>query len=161
MASISLWFRSFRPCAVVLVCAVSFWSCGMKESHNSGKDQQAFLDFMVRISGNQLKGTKAAVVLSEEGCMQCNKAFGQWMAAHIEDPRYFFIIEAIGTRVDISPFEGASQRTYWDRDQGFQSLGLLEGSGAIFFKEDRIDTIVKLDALQLNAQIQFIEDHAN
>lgn len=93
--------------------------------------------------------------------MSCNKAFGQWMAAHIEDPRYFFIIEAIGTRVDISAFDGATQRIYWDRDQSFHSLGLLEGSGAIFLKEGRIDTIIKLDAFQLTAQIQFIENHAH
>lgn len=101
--------------------------------------------------------TESVLVLSEEGCITCNKSYALLLEKLVNSPKCVIVINASGTRLDISDFSSDSiTNVYFDDKDDFRSLGLLESSGAIFIGGKKIDTIVELNAKGLEEQLSFI-----
>lgn len=148
--------------ARLIAVLVMVSACGLSTPRKAEDAYSRLKDFLVEARGEDGAETaKVVVVLSESGCMSCNRQYAKWMEDHMQDSHYYFVIEAIGTYVDISAFGEPSPQFYMDKNSRFTGLGLLQGSGAIFMGQDRIDTIVALNAKDLDAQIAFIDEHGS
>lgn len=71
------------------------------------------------------------------------------MENYLEDSSALVWVSAMGSMVDITPFRSKPDRVVWDHGDSLQALGIMHGSGAIFLDGGRIDTVVQLDARNL------------
>lgn len=104
--------------------------------------------------------TSLILVLSEEGCLNCDKSFSNLLQKFINNPNALILITASGTRIDISSFQHDSiKNVFFDDRNEFSKLNLIEHSGAIFLNKNQIDTIVSIEASEIEKQFQFINDN--
>lgn len=103
-----------------------------------------------------LDDLKAILVVSEEGCLTCNRAFAHLAEAHLSDSTILLWMSAVGTGLDISSFKAHRDRIIWDLDDLLKKEGLLLGSGAILLKNARIDTIIRIDARNLGQTLDHL-----
>ncbi len=92
---------------------------------------------------------KAIIVITEDGCLSCNKALSGLVQDHLEDKTALYWVSAIGTGVDISPYKRHGNRVVWDIDEDLKFSGILTGSGAIILHNGQIDRVLHLDARTL------------
>ena len=104
-----------------------------------------------------LDSIESILVLTERGCPSCNRSFALFTKQHASHPNSINIISATGGQVDISPFFKAKD-TYFDFNQNFQKTGLSEESCTIFLKEGRIDTIVKIQAQEIEGTFDYLAE---
>jgi hypothetical protein len=145
--------RGIRLIALSLLAA---FSCGAPSG--ARRERSNLLSTLITearpgITPNDLR---LVVVLSERGCLPCTKAFADLMENHIEDPSVLFWVTAIGQRLDIGPYQSSLKQVIWDPDERIRSAGLLDGSGAILLKSGTIDTIIQLQARNLEGSLGYI-----
>lgn len=93
---------------------------------------------------------KAILVVTEQGCLPCNRAFANMLEEHLKDPHALFWVSAMGVGVDISPFRSLPDRVVWDYDDRLKASGILKGSGAIILQQGRIDTIIHIQSWNID-----------
>jgi hypothetical protein len=49
----------------------------------------------------------------------------------------------------------------WDYGDSLRSLGIIQGSGAIFLEAGRIDTVIQLDARNLGSTLAYVRVFLN
>jgi hypothetical protein len=141
----------FALLLVIIACNNS----EIKENSTFSKLQQ-FFNFHHINSFNST--TRCVFVISEQGCMGCNKGLSKLAETYINNKSCVFIIEASGAIVDVSIFENANTSTvFMDTKNQFQKLGMIEKSGVIFLKNNIVDTIINLDVNIIDKQFEFIE----
>ncbi len=101
------------------------------------------------------------MVITEQGCIPCSREFSTLVAKHLDDPKVLFWVSARGTEIDISDFKSHPGRVVWDYDNDLQRSGLLDGSGAILFKNGHVDTIIPLDARDLESTLVYVRGLLN
>lgn len=92
---------------------------------------------------------RSILVVTEESCPACNKSLALLVEHYLEDSTALVWVSATGTMVDIGPFRAEPGRVVWDYGDSLQALGIIKGSGAIFLKEGRVDTVIQLEARNL------------
>lgn len=105
-----------------------------------------------------LEEIKAIVVVSEEGCVSCNKSLAKLVESHLEDSTALVWVSAMGNVVDLTPFRSNPGRVVWDYGDSLRALGLIQGSGAIFLEGGRIDTVVQVEARTLEISLSEVAD---
>lgn len=97
---------------------------------------------------------KAIFVLTESGCMNCNKQFSEFISKDVAKDDVVCLIKASGTRVDISGIENNGITSFYDTNP---DEAILSESGVIFLKNKEIDTIIKIDAKTLDGSFSYIK----
>jgi hypothetical protein len=87
---------------------------------------------------------KAVMVLSEEGCITCNRSFAEFLSGHVADSTILIWLTAVGKTVDISPFKENRSRVVEDYDRIMEKTHLVQGSSIILLDSGRVDTILHL-----------------
>lgn len=98
----------------------------------------------------------AVIYLTERGCLRCNKVFVDVVEPELTNERVAIVVAASGLKLDISPFIADSNRVIWDYEKGFERTGGLRTSGVLFLRNGEVDTVLTLDALELNDQLKYI-----
>lgn len=104
---------------------------------------------------------RSILVITEESCPACNKSLALLVEDYMEDSSALVWVSATGSMVDISPFRSKPDRVVWDYGDSLQSLGIIQGSGAIFLEEGRIDTVIQLDARDLGSTLVYVKSLLN
>lgn len=99
----------------------------------------------------------ALLILSDNGCISCNKSFISIVNKYLTKRKTVTLITASSARLDLSFLEDKILKNiYIDYSKEFEGLKILDKSGVIFITKNKIDTIVELDVNQLEKQFVFI-----
>lgn len=99
----------------------------------------------------------AVFVMTEEGCHKCAQSYALYLSDKIEWPKTLIVVTAKGSAVDISPFL-QSDKVLFDPNKNILSLGLCEGSAAIFLKNGTIDTLLEIAPIDLEKRLNYISN---
>ncbi len=100
---------------------------------------------------------KAIVVVAEDGCIHCDRAFADLVRLRTSNPDILFVVRIEGSAVDMHGFMEESERMHFDDDRSFKQLGILAGSGLILMEESHIDTIIPIQLEGIEEQLSCIE----
>lgn len=142
---------------IFLVLAVVIGSCRPSPSRPKDAVSLKMDELIHRYRGNMdLDSLRAVMVITEEGCVPCSRAFSALVADHMDDPKVLFWVSAQGMSLDISTFKAHPGRVIWDDDHALQRSGILEGTGAIMLHDGEVDTVISVDANNLEAQLAYV-----
>lgn len=147
------------PSLFLLIIAGLLGACGGSPPATAYEQLDRLLD-TARGPGT-LERTRAIVVVSEEGCMPCNRKLAEAMGEALDDTTALFVVSAMGAGVDISPFLDRPGQVIWDRKENLRKSGILSGSGAIFLSDGRIDTIIPVQLEGLQERLEAIAERLN
>ena len=100
---------------------------------------------------------ESILVLTELGCVNCNRSFALFMEKHLSHSNSLCIITAQGRLVDISPFV-EQDHLLFDFEENFLDTRLSIESCVIFLEEGRIDTLVKVKAKGIEETLTYLND---
>jgi len=98
---------------------------------------------------------KTLFVLTDYGCMPCNKNFAEVMVKNLNNPSVLFLILAAGSNIDASEFMKSKNKIFFDLPENVKHH-LFENSKVFFFKKNEIDTTIIINAQQIENQIDEI-----
>lgn len=99
----------------------------------------------------------AVLVLSDQGCPKCNRAFALFCADHLNDPSVCVLSTASGLRFDIGELLQDTTRILWVDQRDVTAFGISEGSGIILMAQGRIDTIIHIKASDLEPTLAYLQ----
>jgi len=134
------------------------FSCNNRIKQNEIKSSYQKLDsFCVLNKICFLDTIKSIFVLSDNGCISCSKSFIPFIEKYLVKKYTLFIITASSSRLDLSFLENINHKNiYLDYNKEFEELKIIEKSGVIITAQNKVDTIVEIEANQLLGQFTFI-----
>jgi hypothetical protein len=134
-----------------------FFSCAnhsVKTPENQFKVLEKY--FAVNHKFQLNKNISEILILSDQGCITCNKSFANILSQRINNPHLLLVITASGNAVDLSKFiENKSENIFYDYKAEVSDLLNLKGSGIISISDQKVDTIIVLDAIHLKANLDY------
>lgn len=154
------YLKFLNNCFLLLCCFILCYSCNKSQPVSEKHIKPGLNDFFTKAKMHGYdQETTSILILSEEGCMSCNKMFSNLLQCFINKPNAIILISASGTRIDISPFQHDSiKNVLFDESNEFSDLNLVEKSGAIFLHKGQIDTIINIEARNLEEQLGYIKN---
>jgi len=137
---------------ILLVVLIAF-SCSVKET-----DDYKLVSF-IKLNNHVVEDYDHILRISETGCVGCNKSFARLVKEYVQSDNNLFIISAKGATVDISPYLDTknSKNIIFDYENKFGPLKIVENSGIIFLKDNKIDTIINIEAKGIEETLRFID----
>jgi len=135
----------------ILILLLLVFSCSLSEDEKNYNKLKTFL-------GNnnfEIENYSSILIVSESGCMNCNKSFANIVKRNLNSKDNLIIISAKGTGVDISPFL-ESKNTILDFENKFAKLALIKNSASIFLDNNKIDTIINIKAKNIKETLTYI-----
>jgi len=148
--STALHFSGSVP-VLVGVLLFLFGSCGEHEL-----DQRKKVDDFVQGHRVRVEGLQAVMVLTDVGCIGCNRSFSEFVMRYIEDPRVCIVVSAGGQHFDISALLEKKDRIVWDDASAFKDLGLLSGTGAVLLNDHEVDTVIPMRPDDISSSLGYI-----
>lgn len=102
---------------------------------------------------------KGIVVISNQGdCMNCNASYSRFVERFINDPNVLFLICTVGNYFDISRFleNETQENVFFDFNNKFAELNLLDRSGFIFISRNKVDQILPIKATTMTVDFEYI-----
>lgn len=103
---------------------------------------------------------KTIFILTDIGCMPCNKHFSNLITDNLNDTSSLFLVLASSTNIDLTEFKKNKTRVFYDKPENIKD-NLLRNSKAIFIKNNKIDTAITIDARQIDLQFREIKERLN
>lgn len=103
---------------------------------------------------------QAVVVISDQGgCLNCNKAFADFMETYLKTPSILFVVASSGMNLYISAYLSYrdQENVILDRRGRFLNQGFIEKSGVLFIKDGQIETTQMIQLETLSEDLRFIE----
>jgi hypothetical protein len=146
-----------------LAIAALYLLAGCGPGSSVGKNDAAHLCDLVHQyrKDEPMAKLRSILVVTEEGCPTCNKSLALLVDDYLEDSSALVWVSATGSMVDIAPFRSKPDRVVWDYGDSLRSLGIIQGSGAIFLEAGRIDTVIQLDARNLGSTLAYVRVFLN
>jgi hypothetical protein len=149
-----------------LTCLSSLllFSCNVKTDSKSTLEKKmisrydSILDYFATRQNRPLKSKfNALYVITEMGCVTCNKQFYDLIKSKLKDPQALFLVQANGAYLNLSGLDSLSN-VYFDQSLLETDYKIFHQSKVIYFKDAKIDTVVTInDARLLEAQLDFIK----
>jgi hypothetical protein len=98
---------------------------------------------------------RAILVISDEGCPVCNRAFLDAIGRHTSTRNTLFLVQAVGLSMDMGAFIKETPNVRFDDGQ-FAQLGILKGSGMILTHNGEVDEVLQISAQGLEGQLHRI-----
>lgn len=137
----------------ILLLIGSFIGCNTPEVTVSKYDTvQGILKDSLKV-----KPYNKILVLTGKGCLNCNKSFAYLIEGMLVE-NTLIVVTAVGTSVDVSEFsKNKADNIVFDYKNYFKRNNILDKSGAIFLSENKIDTIITIEAKDIEAQLRYIQ----
>lgn len=149
-------YLNFKSFIYILLCSISY-SCNYTNNDTENRsDLKNIKDYFKNTHKVQLS-TKISklFVLTEEGCIPCNKKFSEIVSDELNNEKTIILIAASGMRVDISGFKNG-KNVYFDNQINFSQNPAFINSKVIYFKENTIDTILNIEAKDFENIVELI-----
>lgn len=148
-----------------LICSLAILlfgnSCANQDTKNNyvKDDYKAISNYFLQ--RHQIKLTDKITklfVLTENGCHSCNKKFSDLVIENIENEKSLFIITATGNQIDMMPFETKRKNVIIDKNISDTTLSIFNETKVIYFKNNKIDTVIDIEARQIENQFLIIKN---
>ena len=103
------------------------------------------------------KSVTKLFVLAENGCLPCNKKYLELLKQNLSDTSAAFIIGASGNFFDVSDFK-SSKNMFIDQSILETEYRLFHHSKVIYLKHQYVDTVITIDASQIEQQFEVIKN---
>ncbi len=101
--------------------------------------------------------TQTVIVIADNSCIPCNQHLAKLVTRFLSDPRVTYVIAAHADRIDLENFmDSVRQNVYWDRKFELQNKTGLTTSSVLFLKNDHVDTLIEINAQELEGQTNYI-----
>lgn len=147
------WNSNYMTYLTKLILIVSVMSCSSSSSYNK-------LDYIVKKEYKlNLQDFEMLIVLEENTCIACNKAYSQMIELNMRDS-VLLVVAATGAQYKIDQFRELEKgKVVFDYSNKIAKNNILKTSGAIILKENRIDTIITINnPNSLAEKMQFVEE---
>lgn len=114
--------------------------------------------FLERQNYSISNSDKTIFVLTDVGCMPCNKHFSELISDNLNDSTSIFLILANGSNLDLSLFNKKNKKVFFDKQENIKN-DILKKSKAIFLEQSKVDTSIVIDARQIEIQFKEIRNH--
>lgn len=109
-----------------------------------------------------LSNKSSIVILSEKGCSVCNEKLANAITSQKYDST-LILVSALGVNIDIS---GIQENKYandivFKHNLDLSSLGIEQSGVILLSKEKNIDSIININALEIEEQIQLVKSLYN
>lgn len=112
----------------------------------------------LRKNNTNIDSIDVVLVLTNHGdCMNCNRIFADFIKNYINNKSIKIIVTEEGSNIDISPFLN-SDNVIFDFEEQFLNFDVINGTSAIFLKNEQIDTIINIKSTFLEEQLAFIKE---
>jgi len=136
-------------------------SCNYNK-RNYKKKSSELVEFIKSKNLDNKDSITTVLLLSDEGCFNCNNRFSKLIQNHINRNNTLIIITASGAKIDISAFQDSNiKNIYFDDINEIAQLNLTQNSGVFFLKNNEIDTIISIQAIDIENQLKFIDFKIN
>lgn len=116
------------------------------------------IDGFLEEHGSTGEGVHTVLVLTDAGCPSCNRSFMRFITDHVDRPATRVVVSAVGRHFDISGLLDRKGSIIWDNTDGFVELGILEGSGAVLLDGGRVDTVIPLQAADIERSLAYLKE---
>ena len=96
------------------------------------------------------------VVITDDGCSACTNFFSTTMLDELDNVHTLFIVTSKGRSTDIKQFLQKKENVVVDWQMDINKYPEFSKTSAIFLGENRVDTIIKISAENVQEQIEFI-----
>lgn len=136
-----------KPILTFILLISVFLSCKQKnkfheylESHQLGKTYHSI------------------IVLTEKGCPPCNSGLANTVTQHKFDST-LIVVNALGTLIDLTEIKKnvLENTLVFDYKEEYYELGIKNSGVILLNKNLEIDSIFKIDAMQLTQQLEFVK----
>ncbi|MBI3519982.1 MAG: hypothetical protein HY062_11570 [Bacteroidetes bacterium] len=126
------------------------------EVHKTENQYDSIADYLKRQHQYALSDSiKTIFILTDIGCMPCNKHFSELMSDNLSNSSSLFLILASGVNLDLSSFNSSKSKVFYDRPENITNI-FLKQSKAIFIKHHQVDTSIIIEARQIDWQLKTI-----
>lgn len=148
------------PINLILGAVLLVFSCSKNQKPDLSDKYALLASYFEDAHNHQLdESSWGIVVISNRGCITCNRKFADFMAQQNENSNLIYIITASSSAIDISPFINMNSKfVFFDERNKIGKLSLLEGSGFIFLGDQQIDTVIEIKANQIESRFDFISN---
>ncbi|MBP3253077.1 MAG: hypothetical protein J6M30_01035 [Bacteroidales bacterium] len=142
-------------CISCILLIFSFNSCSVKK-----KTQNDTIMYCIHKNFKSVDFNKQCLVfiIGEQGCINCNRELSNLAKQFVDNDGVYYIINATGNLVDISPYWEAKgqERISMDTLQ-YLNKNNLKYSYAVFISENKIDTVLEAKAETLLLDKEYIK----
>jgi len=141
--------------SISLIISLFLFSCIVQEKESQESKLQSFVEQNM----HQIENYDHVLRISETGCVGCNKSFANLVKTYLQSDKNLFIVSAKGAMVDISPYLDTQnpKNIIFDYENKFGPLNIIENSGIIFLKDNKIDTVINIEAKGIEETLRFID----
>lgn len=104
-----------------------------------------------------LKGKKAIFILSDKGCLACNRSYSSFLNNYSNDRNYLIVNLSKGSQINISNFLDADNVVN-DFNGDISEYISVEGSQVILLRNNIIDTVLNVKASNWVSGMKFLEN---
>lgn len=105
--------------------------------------------------GLDIKTKQSVLILNKRGCINCNKQFAGLLQYYVDNKNVVIINLEDGNKVDISPL--LIKSVINDHENKFSDYMEIENSTAVFLKNEKIDTIISIEANNIAESFHYIK----
>jgi len=102
--------------------------------------------------------TKTVFIITDAGCLPCNKKFSEFAARYANNHGVLFIITANETNLDVSLFPKSNNTIFYDSKN--KTYNWLKKSAALIINETKVDSLLVIDARSIESQLEYIEQNS-
>lgn len=140
----------YEAVTLLIVCG-AFLSCSRSTSEGRIMKEE------LANEGVDTNALEILLVVTDNGCPTCNRDFARFCGEHLRTRGTQVVTSASGQRFDLAPLMNDPGASIWLAPPVLQRLVPIQGSGAIIFQGDRIDTVLAITANDLDASLRFLE----
>ena len=154
--------QKFLIVYLVLISLCLLSSCHQQETdivtsvqgHNTSYD--SILDYFKTRHHKKLEpSVRRIFVLTENGCLTCNKKFLSLLKHNLSDTSAIFIVGVSANYFDISGLD-SSKQVVIDQSLLETEYPMLHQSKVIYLRNKQVDTIITIDVTQIDQQFEAI-----
>jgi len=129
-------------------------------SCRQSNETQRIKDYFAENYNYTIKANQIIILLSNNGCIHCNRTFAENEIKYIGNKKVIFLITASENYLDLSHYLN-KENVFFDDKEILSDYGVENKSGFIEIKNNKIDTIVHVEYDKVLDQIKFLDETIN
>lgn len=126
--------------------------------HSGNEDVRMFEQFL-RSNASQFQNKQVVLVLTENGCPNCNRSFANFVKKQLSENGVICIVSSQGKYLDLSPFLDHPNVLFNFNDE-LKAGAIIHQTSALFINSNyQIDTLIGIQAKDLTATLDYLNNY--